>query len=48
MRNQVLESNLDSIDEVGIFGDQFNLFQANYANLQAKLNKLKVKWSIEG
>ena len=26
MRNQVLEFNLDSIDEIGIFGDRFEFF----------------------
>ena len=42
MRNQVLEFNSGSIDEIGIFGERFEFFQANYAKLRAKLNKLRV------
>ena len=42
MRNQVLKYNSDSIDEIGIFGDRFEFFQANYAKSGAKLNQLRV------
>ena len=42
MRNQVLEFNSDSIDEIGIFGDRFDFFQANYAKSGAELIELRV------
>ena len=42
MRNQVLEFNSDSIDEIGIFEDRFEFFQVNYAKSRAKLNELRV------
>ena len=42
MRNQVLEFNSGSIDEIGIFGERFEFFQANYAKSRAKLNRLRV------
>ena len=48
MRNQVLEFNSGSIDEIGIFRDQFEFFQANFAKAGTKVNKLRVSWSIEG
>ena len=42
MRSQALEFNSGSIDEIGIFGDRFEFFQANYVKSRAKLNKLRV------
>jgi hypothetical protein len=42
MKNQVLELNSGSIDKIGIFGDQFEFFQANYEKSKAELNKLRV------
>ena len=42
MRIQLLEFNSGTIDEMRIFGDRFKLFQANYAKLRVKLNKLRV------
>ena len=42
MRNQVLKFNSDLIDEIGIFGDRFEFFQAKYAKSEAKLNELRV------
>ena len=41
MRKQVLEFNSGSIDEIGIFGDRFEFFQANYAKSGTQLNKLR-------
>ena len=42
MKNQVLELNTGSIEKIGIFGDRFEFFQANYAKSEAKLNELRV------
>ena len=33
MRNQVLEFNLDSIDEIGIFGDRFEFFPSQLCEI---------------
>ena len=42
IRNQVLKFNLGSIDEIGIFRDQFDFFQVNYAKSGTNLIKLRV------
>ena len=42
MRNQFIEFNSDLIEEIGIFRDRFEFFQANYAKSGAKLNELRV------
>ena len=41
MRNQVLEFNSGAIDEIGIFGDRFRLFQANYTKSRAKMEQIE-------
>ena len=42
MRNRVLEFNSGLIDEIEIFGDRSNFFQANYAKSGTNLSKLRV------
>ena len=37
MKNQILEFNSSSIEEIGIFGDPNEFFQANCAKLGVKL-----------
>ena len=49
MRNQVLEINSDSIDEIGIFGDRFEFFQANYAKSGGQIERIEslmVNWDL--
>ena len=41
MKNQVLEFNSGSIDEIGIFGDRIEFFQANRAKLGVKLKTIE-------
>ena len=50
MRNQVLEFNSGAIDEIGIFGDRFRLFQANYTKSRAKMEQIEslmVDWGLK-
>ena len=42
MRNQVLEFNSGSIDDIGIFRDRIDFFKPNYAKSGVKWNELRV------
>ena len=41
MRNQVLEFNSGSIDEIGIFGDQFEFFLSHSCEIEGKIEQIE-------